>query len=170
MAARKVSSRTASSKRGARKASPRTASARKASPRTASARKSGSRRDAGSGGRLGAALSRFELPPTLHDYAAQVTDRLDGLEREVTRTSTDVRRRAARLIREASHQLGRLEEKGEAGWRRLTRPYRRQLVDLLGRLEKAVAPRPARKKASRKAVRRVREAMDDVAAAVDERG
>jgi hypothetical protein len=160
MAARKVSSRTASSKRGARKAS----------PRTASARKSGSRRDAGSGGRLGAALSRFELPPTLHDYAAQVTDRLDGLEREVTRTSTDVRRRAARLIREASHQLGRLEEKGEAGWRRLTRPYRLQLVDLLGRLEKAVAPRPARKKASRKAVRRVREAMDDVAAAVDERG
>jgi hypothetical protein len=106
----------------------------------------------------------------LRDYAAQVTDRLDGLERDVTRTSMDVRRRAARLIREASHQLGRLEEKGEAGWRRLTRPYRRQLVDLLGRLEKAVAPQPARKKASRKAVRRVREAMDDAANAVDERG
>lgn len=161
MAARKTSSRKTSS----RKTSSRTTGARKAS-----GRKSGARRKAGTGGRFGAALSRLDLPPTLRDYAGQVRHRLDGLEREVTRTSTDVRRRAARLIREASHRLGRLEAKGEAGWRQLTRPVRRQLVDLLGRLEKAVAPKPARKKASRKAVRRVRQAMEDVATAVDERG
>lgn len=154
----------------ARKTSGRKASSRKTGARKASARKSGARKRTATGGRLGAALSRIELPPTLRDYAGQVRHRLDGLEREVTRTSTDVRRRAARLIREASHQLGRLEAKGEAGWRRLTRPYRRQLVDLLGRLEKAVAPQPARKKASRKAVRRVRQAMEEAATAVDDRG
>lgn len=160
MAARKASGRKTSSR----------TSSRKAGTRKVSARKSGTRRKAGSGGRLGAALSRLELPPTLRDYADQVRRRLDGLEREVTRTSTDVRRRAAKLIREASHQLGRLEARGEAGWRRLTRPYRRQLVDLLGRLEKAVAPRPARKKSSRKAVRKVREVMEEAATVVDDRG
>ena len=154
----------------ARKTSGRKASSRKTGARKASARKSGARKRTATGGRLGAAFSRLELPPTLRDYADQVRHRLDGLEREVTRTSTDVRRRAARLIREASHQLGRLEAKGEAGWSRLTRPYRRQLVDLLGRLEKAVAPQPARKKVSRKTVRRVRQAMEEAAATVDDRG
>jgi hypothetical protein len=158
MAARKTSGRKTSSRK---------TSSRKAGARKASARKGGARRKAGTGGRLGAALSRLELPPTLRDYADQVGRRLDRLEREATRTSTEVRRRAARLIREASHQLGRLEAKGEAGWRRLTRPYRRQLVDLLGRLEQAVAPRPARKKASRKTVRRVRQAMEEAATVVD---
>ncbi len=146
---------------------------RKASGKKRSSRKTASRKTAArkvSAGNLGAALGRLELPPTLRDYAGQVRHRLDGLEREVARTSTAVRRRAARLIREASHQLGRLEVKGEAGWRRLTRPVRRQLVDLLGRLEKAVAPRPARKKASRKAIRRVRRVMEETARAVEDRG
>lgn len=159
MPARKVSGRKTSSRK---------TSSRKTGARKASARKSGTRRKAGSGGRLGAALGRLELPPTLRDYADQVGRRLDGLEREVTRTSADVRRRAAKLIREASHQLGRLEVRGEAGWRRLTRPVRRQLVDLLGRLEKAVAPRPARKRTSRKAVRKVREVMEEAATVVDD--
>jgi hypothetical protein len=118
---------------------------------------------------LGAALGRIELPPTLRDYARQVRSRLDGLERELTRTSVDVRRRAARLLREASHQLGRLEAEGEAGWRRLATPYRRQLVDLLRRLEKAVAPqRPRARSAARKATGRVTKAMRDTADAIEE--
>lgn len=164
MTARKSSGRRKSmAKKPAGRKSPRKAGGRKAS-----ARKSSARRKAGAGGRLGVALGRLDLPPTLRDYAKQVQKRLDRLERELTRTSTDVRRRAARLLREASHQLGRLEAKGEVGWRRLTAPYRRQLLDLLARLEKAVAPTPARKKTARKAVRRVRQAMEDAAAAVDE--
>jgi hypothetical protein len=85
-----------------------------------------------------------ELPPTLRDYAAQVRRRLDRLERELARAQAGVRRQAARLLREASHQLGRLEVRGEAGWRRLAAPYRRQLLDLLRRLERAVKPRAAR--------------------------
>jgi hypothetical protein len=134
-------------------------------------RKKASRRAArptGLGG-LGAALGRLELPPTLRDYAKQVRSRLDGLERQITRTSVDVRRRGARLLREASHQLGRLEAEGEAGWRRLATPYRRQLADLLRRLEKALAPPKTRARtAARKATRRVTKAIDDAAAAIDD--
>lgn len=117
---------------------------------------------------IGAAFGRMELPPTLRAYARQVAPRLDALERELLRASVDVRRRAARLLREASQQLGRLEAKGEAGWRRLAAPYRRQLVDLLRRLERAVAPpRPRARSAARKATRRVTKVMRETAAAID---
>ncbi len=153
----------------ARKTSSRKTSARKASSRKPTARKGGAHRKTGTAGRLGAALGRLDLPPTLRDYAAQVRKRLDGLERELSRASTDVRRQAAKLLREASHQLGRLEARGEVGWRRLTQPYRRQLLQLLGRLEKAVSPTPARKKTTRKAVRRTRQVIEEAAAAVDDR-
>ena len=58
------------------------------------------------------------------------------------------RGQAARLLRDASRQLGRIEARGEAGWKRLTAPYRRDAKKLLDRLERAVRPR-ARKKATR---------------------
>ena len=101
-------------------------------------------------------LSRLEreLPPTLREYAKEVRSLLNRLEKEVERASVPYRRRAARLLREASHQLGRLEVRGEAGWRRRAAPYRRDTQRLLRRLEKAVAPRSARKK--KKVTRRPR--------------
>ena len=99
-------------------------------------------------------LERFErqLPPTLREFAAELRKRLDRLERDAARAQLAVRRRAAKLLREASHQLGRLEVGGEAAWRKLGASYQKDLVALLGRLEKALTPaarkrRPARKKA-----------------------
>ncbi|MEB2346648.1 MAG: hypothetical protein OZ948_18125 [Deltaproteobacteria bacterium] len=140
-----------------------------ATRKKASHKKSG-RKKASRGTRrgIGAALGRMELPPTLSAFARQVAPRLDALERELARASVDVRRRAARLLREASQQLGRLEAKGEAGWRRLAAPYRRQLVDLLRRLERALAPaRPRTRSAARKATGRVTKAMRETAAAIE---
>jgi hypothetical protein len=98
-------------------------------------------------------LERLErqLPPTLREFAADLRKRLDRLERDATKAQVEVRRRAARLLREASVQLGRLEVGGEAAWRKLGATYQKELVALLHRLEKAVTParpkrRPARKK------------------------
>jgi len=100
-------------------------------------------------------LARLEgqLPPTLREYAGELRKRLDRLERDVTKAQIAARRRAAKLLREASQQLGRLEVAGEAGWRKLGASYQKELVALLKRIEKAVAPpaarkrKPARKKA-----------------------
>ena len=92
----------------------------------------------------------FELPPTLRAYASEVRKRLDALERELARAQVDVRRQAARVLREASQQLGKLEAEGEAGWRRLAAPYRKELVTLLRRLEKALAPPAPRKRSPRR--------------------
>ncbi len=93
-------------------------------------------------------LARLEgqLPPTLREYAGELRKRLDRLERDVTKAQIEARRRAAKLLREASHQLGRLEVAGEAGWRKLGASYQKELVALLKRIEKAVAPPAARKR------------------------
>ena len=99
-------------------------------------------------------LARLEgqLPPTLREYAGELRKRLDRLERDVIKAQIEARRRAAKLLREASQQLGRLEVAGEAGWRKLGASYQKELVALLKRIEKAIAPpvvrkrKPARKK------------------------
>ena len=54
-----------------------------------------------------------------------------------------------RLLRDASHQLGRFEAQGERQWRKATNQARRDAVKVLKRLEKALEP-PARKKKARK--------------------
>ena len=97
-------------------------------------------------------LARLEgqLPPTLREFASVLRKRLDNLERDVTKAQLEARRRAARLLREASHQLGRLEVVGEAGWRKLGASYQKDLVALLKRLEKALVPPAARKPARKK--------------------
>ena len=106
----------------------------------------------------GNAFARFEgqIPPTLREYASELRKRLDRLERDLTKAQLEARKRAARLLREASQQLGRLEVGGEAAWRKLGASYQKDLVALLKRLEKAVSPpvkarRPARKKTASRA-------------------
>lgn len=111
------------------------------------ARKSASKRRKNAG-----AFARLEgqLPPTLREYAGDLRKRLDRLERDLAKARLEARKRAAKLLREASHQLGRLEVGGEAAWRKLGASYQKDLVALLKRIEKALAPpakrRPARKK------------------------
>ena len=95
---------------------------------------------------------QVDLPPTLREYVALVRRRLGQLEQQIVRARMDIRRRAARLLREGSHQLGRLEALGERRWRGLTDPYRRELARMLRRLERAVAP-PERQARSRSAPR-----------------
>ena len=94
------------------------------------------------------------LPPNLRDYAKDVRKLLARLERDIERARANTRRQAAALLREASYRLGELEARGEAAWQRLTRRYRDDAIELLRRLERAVAGSPARKGARRKAARK----------------
>ena len=101
----------------------------------------------------------LEFPRTLKGFQRDVRRYLSWLEREVGRAESTYRKRFARLLREGSHELGRLEEMGDRRWRDLTDPARRDLAKLLGRLEKAMQPKArakkkARKKAARKSARK----------------
>jgi hypothetical protein len=65
------------------------------------------------------ALARLEaeMPKSLREFRGRVSKQLGQLEKDIERAGIQTRRRAAKLIREASHQLGRLEAKGEPGFR-----------------------------------------------------
>jgi hypothetical protein len=108
-----------------------------------------------------------ELPPTLAQFSRRIRVGLGDLEKRLERAGAVYRRRGTRLLREASHQLGRFEAEGELRWRRLTARARREASQLLHRLERELGPpaRAARKagKARRaKAVRRARKAARKV--------
>lgn len=96
------------------------------------------------------AVARFEgeLPKTLREYSRNVRKELTRIERDVEKVTAATRKRGIKLFREASYELGKLEQQGEKAWTRLTNPYRRKAVSLLKQLEKAVAP--AGKKATKK--------------------
>jgi hypothetical protein len=121
------------------------------------ARNTTKRKSARRSSRKASPFARIEsqLPKTLREFAGELRKRLDRLERDAVKAQIEARRRAARLLREASQQLGRLEVGGEAAWRKLGASYQKDLVALLGRLEKALAP-PGRKK--RPAARRKKSA------------
>ena len=108
---------------------------------------------------IGAARSAIarieaELPTNLRDYVRQVEGQLNRLEKRIEKAGASARKEATRLLREASKQVGSLEERGEAAWGRLSAPYRKQAVALLDRLEAAIAPAavagPRRKRARKK--------------------
>jgi hypothetical protein len=104
--------------------------------------------------RKGFARLERELPPTLRDYAREIRRQLNQLEQEVGKAQIAARRRAARLLREASYQLGHLEARGEANWRKLARSAQREVQRTLHRLEAAVSPPATRRPARRRTTAR----------------
>jgi len=98
-----------------------------------------------------------ELPATLKQFSRRVRRGLESLERRIDSAEVRSRREIARLLREASHQLGRFEAEGDRHWRRLTARARRDALQILHRIERALEG-TARKAApsKRKAIRRKR--------------
>lgn len=115
---------------------------------TATAKRTPARRRRGAAKKT-SALGPIEVPERLEEFLKSAQKRLDELERDVYRAGAKVRRNGVRVLREVSHELGKIEQRGEAEWRRLRAHYAREAVKILQRIEKAVAP-PARKRATKK--------------------
>src|SRR5262245_9375256 len=89
--------------------------------------------------RLASRLER-ELPSRVSEYVNEVQALLDRLEREFQRASERTRIQAARLLRQASRQLGSIEERGQSNWARLVGRYRDEAARVLRALQEAIAP------------------------------
>lgn len=115
-------------------------------------RKAGRSRNAPAGTRAAAAIDRLEqeLPENLRDYVRNVRSGLTALEKQIQEARRDARVRWTRLLREASHELGKLEERGERVWQQRAIQARRDAASLLRRLEKVIEPKRSRKKAASK--------------------
>jgi hypothetical protein len=113
-------------------------------------------RRARTGVRAQSSIERLEreLPPTLAQFSRRMRTQLGRLERQIERTGTRYRRTWTRLLRDASHQLGRFEAEGEARWRRLGTTARSEALRVLRRLERELEPKRRRRPARRVPVQR----------------
>ncbi len=91
-----------------------------------------------------------ELPETFIHMSRRVREGLRTLEKEVADTEARYRKGFMRVLDEVTHQLGQLESLSEERWHTLGDNARRDLAELLRKLEKVVAPGPSRKRRGRK--------------------
>ena len=130
MAARK---KAAQKKTAAKKKAPRkkaTAKKKKAAPKRKTSRKKAPRKAA-------ADLVGTQLPKSLKAFGAQLRRDLNAIEKQIEIATKDTRRSLTRIVRDASHQLGVLETRGEREWRKLSLNAERDVKKIVKRVRKA---------------------------------
>jgi hypothetical protein len=133
---RKKATRKKTTRKTTARGATRKKATRKKAARPAARRKTAGKKTARRAARGGLDL---ELPVNLRAFQRDMTRRIRRLEASIARARKETRLRLAKLLSEASRQLGWLEAMGERAWHRLSAPYRRELLRLLRRLERAVA-------------------------------
>jgi hypothetical protein len=124
--------------------------ARRTPKRRRATARAGARRKTRANLRRSIARIEAELPATLAQFSRRMGARLGALEARIENAGAAYRRRWTRLLREASHQLGRFEAEGELRWARLTARARRDALQLLRRLEREIGPTGRQRKAARR--------------------
>ncbi len=96
-----------------------------------------------------ASKHKADLPPSLAEFARKVQGGLSRVQKQIE--GSPASRDFLRLLREASHRLGRLEAEGERRFRKLAGAARKDALGLLKRVEKALEPaKPKAKKPAAK--------------------
>lgn len=84
-----------------------------------------------------AKLVGSELPKSLKAFGAHLRRDLNAIEKQIEIATKDTRRGLARIVRDASHQLGVLETRGEREWRKLSRNAEKDVKKIVKRVQKA---------------------------------
>jgi len=130
MAARKATRKTAAKKKATKKKAAKKKATKKKSARKKATRKKAARRTA-------ADLIGDQLPKSLKAFGRQLRRDLTSIEKQIEVCGKDTRRSLARIVRDASHQLGTLEARGEREWRSLSRNAKRDVEKVIKRVQKA---------------------------------
>jgi len=129
VAARKATRKAAVKKKATKK------SARKKTARKKATKKKATKKKAAKRTRID--LVGSALPKSLKAFGRQCRRDLSAIEKQIEIAGKDTRRSLARIVRDASHQLGTLEARGEREWRTLSRNAKRDVERVLRRVQKA---------------------------------
>lgn len=121
--------RTATRKKTTRKKATRKKVTRKTT-RKKTARKKTARKGA-------AALLGERLPASVSALTRELRKDLNSIEKEIQSAGKDARRGLTRVMRDASHQLGALEARGQKGWRTMSRKARGEVERIVKRVQQA---------------------------------
>lgn len=125
--------RTATRKKTTRRKTTRKAATRKKVTRKTT-RKKTTRKGA-------TALLGERLPASMSALTRQIRRDLNAIEKEIQTAGKDARRGLTRVMRDASHQLGVLETRGQKGWRTMSRKARGEVERLVKRVQQATKKR-----------------------------
>jgi hypothetical protein len=126
MAARKTTRKAAVKKKATKK---------KASKKKAAKKKTARKKKAAKRSRI--EFIGDELPKSLKAFGRQLRRDLTAVEKQIEVCGKDTRRSLARIVRDASHQLGTLEARGQREWRTLSRNAKRDVERVVRRVQKA---------------------------------
>ena len=88
-----------------------------------------------------AALIGDRLPASVGSLTRQLRTDLNAVEKQIQTAGKDARRGLTRVMRDASHQLGVLEARGQKGWRTMSRKARSEVERIVKRVQRAVKKR-----------------------------
>jgi hypothetical protein len=129
VAARKATRKAAAKKKATKKKATKKAAKKRATKKKAT-RKSAKRAKID--------LVGSELPKSLKAFARQLRRDLTAIEKLIENAGKDARKSLARVVRDASHQLGKLEARGEKEWRALSRNAKRDVDKIAKKVRKVV--------------------------------
>lgn len=116
-----------------KKATAKKATAKKA-PRKKAAKKATRKKI----GRITASdLLGEELPKSLKALSRQLRRDLNAIEKQIETAGKETRRSLTRVVRDASHLLGRLEARGQREWREMSTRARSEVERTLERVKRA---------------------------------
>jgi hypothetical protein len=125
MAARKATRKAAVKKKATKK---------KAAKKKATKKKAGKKKSVK---RSAIELIGDDLPKSLKAFGRQLRRDLTAIEKQIEVAGKDTRRSLSRVVRDASHQLGTLEARGEREWRSLSRKTKGDVEQVMKRVRKA---------------------------------
>jgi hypothetical protein len=78
-----------------------------------------------------------ELPKSLKALSGQVRRDLNAIEKQIVTARVGTRRSLTRIVRDASHQLGTLEARGQKEWRAMSARARNEVERTVKRVRRA---------------------------------
>ena len=108
---------------------------KKAAKKRAAPKKTARKKKAKKSG--GASILGVDLPKSLSAYGRLLRRDLNAIEKQIEIARKDTRRGLTRIMRDASHQLGALEARGEREWRNRSKAVEKDVAKLIKRVRKA---------------------------------
>ena len=118
----------------AKKKSSKKTSTKKKATKTTARRKKAKRSSA-------ASLIGGDLPKSLSALTRQLTRDLTAVEKQIETAGKETRRSLTRIVRDASHQLGVLETRGQKAWSSASARARKEVQGTVRRVQRAIKQR-----------------------------
>jgi len=121
----------------AKKSSRKKKTAKKTARKKVARKKTTKKKPARRKKKTGAKALAGNLPKSLSAFSREFKRDLNAIEKEIESAGRDARRGLTRVMRDASHQLGVLEARGQKEWRKISKKVQSEIERTVKRVKRA---------------------------------